>query len=270
MPRPTAAQIDAADPYVFMALLKKKVVHPGGGKATDEALAFAAITAEQHVLEVGCGVGTTAVRLAREVGCRVTATDIDTEMVTRTQDRVHQADVEHLVTVEQADVHQLPYSDHTFDTVLMEAVVMFTNREQAVREVMRVLRPGGRLVDHEFIWRSPPTDDARRVFTGEVCPGIVFESVEDWVALYEGIGFHTIAHATGPFRMMTPRGFLTDEGLRNSLTIMANVLTNPAAVKKMAWLMRRMVPVMPSLGYVVLAADKPAHHQRQTCSLPVH
>jgi polyphosphate kinase 2 (PPK2 family) len=46
--------------------------------------------------------------------------------------------------------------------------------------------------------------------------------------------------------------------MRNSLKIMLNTLTHPAAAKKMAWLMRRMVPVMPNLGYVVLAADKPA------------
>jgi ubiquinone/menaquinone biosynthesis C-methylase UbiE len=225
-------------------------------------LAFAELTPDQHVLEVGCGAGTTTMRIAREIGCQVIATDIDPEMVARAGDRVHEENLDHLVTVAQADVQHLSYPDEVFDVVLIEAVVMFTDRIQSVREVKRVVRPGGRVVDHEFIWRRPPTEAARRVFTGEVCPGIAFESVEDWVALYEEAGFHTIGHTTGQFTMMTPRGILRDEGIVNGLRVLGATLTNPAALKKMGWLMRRMLPLMPSLGYVVLAAEKPSAPDR--------
>lgn len=258
MPRPTAAQIDSADPYMFMALLGKAVVHPGGGKATDEALAFADLNEDRNLLEVGCGVGTTAVRIARQFGCRVTATDLSPDMVMRAQDRVKASNMEHLVKVDRADLQRLPYPDNSFDTVLIEAVVMVTDRERSVREVMRVLRPGGRVVDHEFIWRNTPSDSERRVFTGEVCPGIAFESIQDWCTLYEKAGFTIGPHTSGGFYMMTPKGFLQDEGIRNSLRIMANTLTYPGAARKMMWLMRRLVPLMRKLGYVVLAADKPA------------
>lgn len=258
MPRPTAAQIESADPYKLMALLNKEVVHPGGGKATDEALTFGQFNSDQHVLEVGCGAGATAVRLAHQFGCRVAATDIDPDLVAKARDRVLRSQVEHLVKVEQADVQHLPYPDNAFDVVLIEAVVMFTNRDQSVREVLRVLHPGGRVVDHEFIWRKPPTESTRRVFTGEVCPGIAFESAQDWIALYEQAGFTNLQSTTGEFSMMTPRGFLRDEGVRNSLRFVVNTLTHPAAAKKMMWLMRRMLPIMPKLGYVVLAAEKPA------------
>ncbi len=64
----------------------------------------------------------------------------------------------------------------------------YLDRERAAREAARVCRPGGLVLDHEFVWRSPPPPEARRVFEGEVCPGIRFDSVEDWVELYARAG----------------------------------------------------------------------------------
>lgn len=67
--RLTAAEIRALDPYQLMAELVKTVIHPGGGRSTDELLAMAALKPGQRVLDAGCGIGThrgsdrTAVRL---------------------------------------------------------------------------------------------------------------------------------------------------------------------------------------------------------------
>jgi hypothetical protein len=57
--------------------------------------------------------------------------------------------------------------------------------------------------------------------------------------------------------MMTPRGFLADEGLVQSVAIMGRVMARPANVRKMAWLMPRMAKAVPYLGYVLVAGDKP-------------
>jgi hypothetical protein len=59
------------------------------------------------------------------------------------------------------------------------------------------------------------------------------------------------------FEMMTPRGFLADEGVSRSLAVMARVAARPANVRKMAWLMPRMAKAVPYLGYIVVAATKP-------------
>jgi hypothetical protein len=62
---------------------------------------------------------------------------------------------------------------------------------------------------------------------------------------------------TGPSEMMTPRGFLADEGLAGCLAIMARVAARPAHMRKMAWLMPRMARAVPYLGYIVVAGTKP-------------
>lgn len=58
--------------------------------------------------------------------------------------------------------------------------------------------------------------------------------------------------------MMTPTGFLSDEGLGNSLAIMGRALSRLAYLKKMLWLMPRINRAVPYLGYIALSGSKPA------------
>lgn len=82
-PRLTAAEMGALDPYALMAVLGKRVIHPGGRRSTDELFARAGFQAGQQVLDVGCGVGTTATQIARRFGVQVTALDIAPLMLDR-------------------------------------------------------------------------------------------------------------------------------------------------------------------------------------------
>jgi hypothetical protein len=109
----------------------------------------------------------------------------------------------------------------------------------------------------EFFWRRQPSPEARAVFLGEVCPGMEFDTVEDWLRIYRAGGLTDISTETGPFEMMTARGFLADEGLVHTLAIMGRVVVRPANVRKMAWLMPRMAKAVPYLGYILVAARKP-------------
>ncbi len=252
------ATLDVAklDPYGFLAVLGKKVIHPGGRRSTEEMYSFADFKKDESVLDVGAGVGTTAIEIARRFGCKVTAVDLDPIMLERARANV-KASRASGVTVEKADIQSLPYPDGSFDKVIIEAVTMFVDRELAAREVARVCRSGGRVLDHEFIYRKPPTVEIRRLFEGEVCPGIRFDTTEDWLSLYRSAGLQCVQQSTGSFAMMTPMGMLRDEGILNLSAIMAKTLVHPAYLRKMAWMMPRMIKVWPYLGYVVLCAEKP-------------
>ena len=81
MRRMTSEEVCSSDAYQLLTALGKKVVHPGGRQSTEELLRLADIRPEHHVLEVGCGPGTTAVEIARRFGARVTAVDIDDMML---------------------------------------------------------------------------------------------------------------------------------------------------------------------------------------------
>lgn len=256
--RLAAEEIADLDPYKFMATIGKRVIHPGGRTSTDALLARAGIGAADRVLDVGCGVGTTAIEIARDRGASVLATDISPIMLERAEANVRSAGVGHLVSVEEGDILALPFPDDAFDVVIAEAVTMFVDRERAAAELARVTRPGGRVLATEFFWRQAPTPEAKEIFLGQVCPGLEFDTEADWVRIYQGAGLADLATETGPFDMMTPRGFLADEGFLCSLAIMGHVAARPANVRKMVWLMPRMAKAVPFLGYILVAATKPA------------
>src|SRR5712692_4853852 len=87
----TASEIEALDPYALMAVLGKRVIHPGGRRSTEELLRLGGLRPEHRVLDVGCGVATTAVAIARRFGAKVTAVDIAPLMLDRARRYVGEA-----------------------------------------------------------------------------------------------------------------------------------------------------------------------------------
>jgi SAM-dependent methyltransferase len=257
MMRLTVAEVEQLDPYLLMAVLGKRYVHPGGRRATEQLLEWADIGASHEVLDIGCGVGTTAIEVARRTGARVVAADISPVMVDRARRNVAAAGMEEQVRVEVADICDLPYPDGAFDRVIAEAVTMFVERPRAAAELARVCGSGGRVLATEFFWRKPPTREAREIFLGEVCPGLHFDSVDDWVRLYAGSGLESIRTATGPFEMLTPRGFVDDEGVGGSVRFGLRGLSRWVYLRRLRWLLPRMARSVGFLGYLAVVGAKP-------------
>jgi len=254
----TATEVAQLDPYTFLALLGKRVIHPGGRRSSEELFRRSGFRADQQALDVGCGVGTSAIAIARRFGAIVTAVDISPIMLTRASSNVRRTGLTGQVTVTHGDILALGFPDHSFDRVVAEAVTMFVDRPRAVRELIRVCKPGGRVLATEFFWREPPTPEAREIFLGQVCPGMQVDTLEEWVRLYEGAGLGNTQVVSGPFEMMTPAGFLADEGVANCLAIMGRAMTRLSYLRKMAWLMPRLQRAVPYLGYLLVVGEKPA------------
>lgn len=250
--------VRSLDPYAFMAVLGKRVIHPGGRRSTEELFQLAALQPGQRALDVGCGVGTTAIQLARRFGVAVTAVDISSIMLDRARTNVRKAHLEGTIEVDYGDILSLPQADNSFDRVLAEAVTMFVDRPRAAAELVRVCRPGGMVLATEFLWHTPPSAQARELFLGQLCPGMQLDNLDGWLQIYARAGLADIQARTGPFELMTARGFLKDEGLVNALACMMRGLSKPARVRKMAWMMPRLRAAVPYLGYVLVAGVKPA------------
>lgn len=253
-----SVDVASLDPYLFMAHLGKRVIHPGGRKSTEELIQRAGFQASHEVLDVGCGVGTTAIEISQQYGCKVTALDISDLMLARATDNVRRAGAGQKVRVEKGDIMTLNFPSDTFSRVIAEAVTMFVDRPKAARELVRVCKPGGMVLATEFLWRRPPTDEARQIFLGEICPGMSFDTLDDWVQIYRQAGLVDVRVTSGPFEMMTPFGFLEDEGLLNCIQFMTRAFSSLKAMQKMIWLLPRMNRAVPYLGYIAISGVKPA------------
>lgn len=100
----------------------------------------------RDVLEVGCGIGTLQADMIA-AGYTCAAIDRSPQMVAATRDRLRRAGhAAEAANVRQASVQQLPFEDAGFDTVVSTFPTEYIYDPAALREIARVLRPGGRLI----------------------------------------------------------------------------------------------------------------------------
>ena len=115
---------------------------------SDLILALAGPLAAKRVLDVGAGDGAYAMAAASR-GAVVTALDPQQEMLDATRRRSTQAGL--AIRLRRGRVEALPFGDHSFDVVIAVTVLCFVpDARTAVREMARVLVPGGRLVVGEL------------------------------------------------------------------------------------------------------------------------
>jgi ubiquinone/menaquinone biosynthesis C-methylase UbiE len=105
------------------------------------------------VLDIGCGTGTLAVVAKQRVGPEgiVDGVDASPEMISRAKRKASKAGLE--VRFQTAIVEELPFPDGCFDVVMSTLMLHHLPRpvrEQCVREIRRVLKPGGRVLAVDF------------------------------------------------------------------------------------------------------------------------
>lgn len=128
------------------------------GKSSDRLereliFSMADVREGEKALDAGCGTGIYSLELASK-GARVSAVDASSEMIERAKDKAGKAGA--AIDFIKADVLKLPFPDGYFDIVLSVCALCFINeKDAALLEMKRVLRPGGRLVIGALNSRSP-------------------------------------------------------------------------------------------------------------------
>ena len=169
-------------------MLLGSIFRPGGLDFTRHLGERISLGPADHVLDVACGRGASAVHLAEKFGCRVTGLDYGDINVSAATAHAAQSGMAHLTTFRLGDAEGLPFGDGTFDAAVSEcSFCTFPDKPMAAAEMARVLTSGGRLGLADMT--------VNRKLPGDV------QSLLAWVACMAGAGttqqYVTILQASG-------------------------------------------------------------------------
>jgi ubiquinone/menaquinone biosynthesis C-methylase UbiE len=118
-------------------------------------LQAANITAQDRVLDLGCGIGNILIALAERIAFShpPVGVDVSPDLVRIGEHEIARAAMQDRIQLQVAPATRLPFDDGSFDVVLTSHVLKHLDDEALLtsfREVARVLRPGGRFLLWEF------------------------------------------------------------------------------------------------------------------------
>lgn len=113
-----------------------------------------------RVLDAGCGVGHVALYMARAGDFNVECIDVVEQLVAKAKRNIRSAGMQESISAQVGDYHHLePFENASFDGIYtMETLSHATDPLKVLKEFLRLLKPGGRIVLHEYDQRDADKD----------------------------------------------------------------------------------------------------------------
>ncbi|MBI4565345.1 MAG: methyltransferase domain-containing protein [Planctomycetes bacterium] len=140
-------------------MLKLESLHPGGLALTRELAERCNIRDGTGVLDIASGTGETACFLAEVFAARVVGVDRSETMIRRAKAKARAKGLAAAFT--KGDATHLPFGDAGFDAAICECTLCLFEKERALGEMARVVRPGGCVGIHDLCWKEEAPDCLR-------------------------------------------------------------------------------------------------------------
>ncbi len=177
-------------PDRFAGRLFTSMMNSSHAPLTDWAFTHLQIPEGATALDVGCGGGQTITRLAAKAA-RVYGIDYAAGSVAASRSHNKRLIAEGQVQVEQASVSQLPFPNDMFDVVTaIETQYYWPNLEGDMKEILRVLKPGGRLMVVAENYKGARNDAV--LGTAMKLLGSSRLSIDDQRALFVAAGYESV------------------------------------------------------------------------------
>lgn len=127
---------------------------------TNKALAYmASIKPADVILDAGCGVGGSAIFLAKSYGALVKGISLSEKQINTARDNAIKSAVDDLTEFKVQDYTETNYTDESFDVIwACESLSSCTNKDKFAAEAFRLLKPGGRLIIADFFRNTEVQD----------------------------------------------------------------------------------------------------------------
>lgn len=120
--------------------------------------------AGDEVLDVACGKGVSLEYFVREYGVQGSGIDVDGRLVEEAEERARSSGLAGSLQFQTGPSDALPYRDEIFDVSVGElGMAAHCDPGDAVRELVRVTKPGGHVVLVQLVWKSAVDEERRRI-----------------------------------------------------------------------------------------------------------
>lgn len=138
---------NAGHPKGFWGVRTVRAMNKSHDELTDWGLSFLTVNDDDKILDIGCGGGRTLKKLSKSTTNTVWGVDISDTAI-KESFRMNRADIKRdHVMICKSGVSDLPFADGTFDVVTaVETIYFWPDPAEDLKQVYRVMKPGGRLM----------------------------------------------------------------------------------------------------------------------------
>lgn len=180
---------DAPSMLDLVRLSPRLLFPPGGEDLYRHIAVLTGMDEGMEVLEVGCGPAVPLEYFVTEYGVHGSGVEGDEHMVEAAVQRARERSLGERMQVQRAPADALPYRDGIFDVAVGEVgMTAMADPADAVRELVRVTKPGGAVVLVQLVWRSPVEETRRRLVEEHL--GVQPRMLVEWKRLLKenGVG----------------------------------------------------------------------------------
>jgi tocopherol O-methyltransferase len=167
--------------------------HDAQVRLVDKLIEFGPVPRGARILDAGCGIGASAVLLARDLDATVEGITLSTEQVRRAMEKARTGGVADRVRFQMMDALGTDYPTGSFDVVwALESCELMPDKRRFLAECFRVLKPGGTLLVATWCARDDRLDASETRLLQRIYRDFVVSHVlplNDYRELAETVGF---------------------------------------------------------------------------------
>ena len=187
---------DSYDSYMRMMTLGRE------RSLREMTVKLAQIKPGDQVLEIGCGTGSLTLAAKRQAGPtgKVCGIDLIPRMIDLSRQKATQAGED--ITFQLGCIADIPFPDNQFDVALCSFMIFHMSEEtrrRGIKEIQRVLKPGGQLLVLDM---AQPSDRIGRAIAKRLFGGMMQHEPGDLLPIMRESGFSNLETWTAPFRVL--------------------------------------------------------------------
>ncbi len=243
--------------HQVLAAAGKKILRPGGRKATEQLFTWANFQPGETVLELAASFGESAITIARRFNVRVVGVEKNPDSVAKARENIKAAGLSERITILEGDIFQLDKITDKFDYVLAEAILTMQSdagKTKILAAVKNHLKPGGKFLSHEMVVRSNESE-VRQSLSQTIRVNANPLTIEQWSTVCQEAGLTIQQQQTGVMGLLCLGQMVRDEGLLGMVKIAWNIVINPNLRQRILQMRRNFQQQRNNIGYIVFISS---------------